>query len=114
MYYYIENINPKDNSSNEKIITTYNYIDENKFHNEIIYFIANFMYDFCSEKYGHDIKIDSYDDFCIQFCKIEDKIKYLENIFKVYYLNNNNWIEWNIDENKTEIYDYYQKLCIDK
>jgi hypothetical protein len=64
------------------------------------------MYEFCSEKYGHGIKITSYHDFCEQYWKIKEIS--LEN-FYVFYIKyfENDWKEWNVEDYKEEIYISY-------
>lgn len=65
------------------------------------------MYEFCSEEYGHDIKITSYDDFCDKYWEItEIRIRGWYNVFRVYYFETK-WIEWNIEDYKDEIYVSY-------
>ena len=74
------------------------------------------MYEFCSEKYGHGIEIKSYDDFCDKYWRIKEiKIKGRYNIFCVYYFEKE-WILWNIENYKEEIYkayviNYNSSLC---
>jgi hypothetical protein len=73
--------------------------------------ITTNMYEFCSEKYGYDIRITSYHNFCNQFWEIAGyEINYWQEIYKVFYFENNKWVEWDISENANEIYNFYK--CI--
>ncbi len=94
------------------IITTYDKCEENIINDKIIKHIIDNMYEFCSEEYGHNIKINSYDDYCNKYCNINDiSTKNVYDIFNVYYFQNNNWILWNINDHKDEIYNSYTKIC---
>jgi hypothetical protein len=50
----------------------YDYIEKNKLNETIINFIIEFIYEFCSDKFGYDIEVTSYKDFCNKFWKIKE------------------------------------------
>jgi hypothetical protein len=106
--YFIQRAIPNDDIREDNIDTTTGFSNKENIDNEIITSITTFMYEFCSEKYGYDIKITSYEDFCNQFWEISEfKIRYWQQIFKVFYFENNKWTEWDIQENANKIYDFY-------
>jgi hypothetical protein len=76
---------------------------------DIIDYISTVMYEFCSEEYGHDIKITSYSDFCEKYWKtLEMQLKYWDSVFEVYYFENN-WIKWDITAYQDKIWLAYNK-----
>jgi len=113
--YFIQRATPCDDIRQDNIYTSPGFSEKDNMENEIITTITTFMYEFCSEKYGYDIKITSYDNFCNQFWEIAGyKITYWQQIFKVFYFENNEWIEWDILEHAGEIYDFYTESFNDK
>lgn len=105
--YFIQQAKPCDDIRDNNIFTHYNSSDRCIMDEKIINYIINIIYEFCSEKYGHNIKISSYDNFCDQYWKIHEiKIRGWYNIFRVYYFEKK-WIEWNIEDYKEEIYNKY-------
>jgi hypothetical protein len=109
--YYIQYAAPNDDGRYNNIFTTHEYCEKDKLHDEIIIFIINYMYEFCSEDCGHNIIINSYDDFCEKYWELHCiKMIYWENIFQIYYFENDKWIEWNIEDHKDEIYRLYLKI----
>lgn len=112
--YFIQRATPNNDIREDNIDTTPGCCLRDNMDNEIITSITTIMYEFCSEKYGYNIKITSYDDFCNQYWKIaEFKIRYWQQIFKVFYFENNKWIEWDILENADKIYDFYVSTYLD-
>ena len=106
--YFIQRATPSDDIRKDNIHSSPGLSEKDNMENEIITSITTFMYEFCSEKYGYDIKITSYEDFCNQFWEItEFQIRYWQQIFKVLYFENNEWTEWDISENADKIYDFY-------
>ena len=104
--YVIERSNPSDDIDKRNIDTNYYSSEKDKLNETIITSLIEIMYEFCSEEYGHGIKITSYDDFCYQYWKtMEFK---MEN-FYVFYINyfENDWKEWNVEDYKEEIYISY-------
>ena len=67
--YSIQYVYPSDDIRDNNIYTTYDSIEKNKLDETIINIIIEFIYDFCSEKIGHNIQITSYKDFCNKFWK---------------------------------------------
>ena len=51
---------------NNNIFTTLDCIEKNKLNETFINTIIQFMDEFCSDDYGHGLRINSYDDFCEQ------------------------------------------------
>jgi hypothetical protein len=104
--YVIEQSNPSDDIRYNNIDTSYYSSEKDKLNENIIINIIDIMYEFCSEEYGHGIKISSYDDFCDKYWKIKEI--YLENCY-VFYIKyfENDWKEWNVEYYKEEIYNSY-------
>jgi hypothetical protein len=107
--YFIQEANSSEDVRDNNIYITYNSSDRCNMNEMIIRYIINVMYEFCSEEYGHDIKITSYDDFCDKYWEMKEiRIRGWYNIFCVYYFEKN-WMEWNIEDYKQEIYNAYVK-----
>lgn len=105
--YCIEQVFPSDDERNNNVISTYDSCKKDELTQKIINYIIEFMYEFCSEDYGHGIKIISYDDFCNKFWEINGfKINGWNQLFRIYYFEKK-WKEWKIDEFKEEIYIKY-------
>jgi hypothetical protein len=103
----IEQAFPSDDSRNNNIINTYEYSKKENLNEKIINYIIEFIYEFCDEYYGHNIKITSFNDFCNKFWKINEcYINGMENIFRIYYFEKK-WIEWNIQDFEEEIFNNY-------
>jgi len=78
---------------------------------DIINYIVTAMYEFCSEEYGHNIKITSYLDFCEKYWKIEGiQLKYWDSVFEVYYFEKD-WIQWDINIYQDNIWLAYNQKC---
>lgn len=109
--YYIGQACSSDDLREANIYQTRGSCVKSKLNEMIISHIVDFMYEFCSEEYGHDIKITSYDDFCDKYWKIKEiPLRWWYNIFRIYYFEND-WIEWKISDYKEEIYNEYVKKC---
>lgn len=105
--YFIEKASPRDDISDNNIITYYDCCKKDNINKKIIDYIIEFMYEFCSKDYGHNLKITSYEDFCNKYWKIaEFTIKNYYYIFRVYYFENE-WIEWNIIDYHEDIFNSY-------
>jgi len=104
--YVIEQSNPCDDIRLPNIDIIYYSSEKDKLNENIINSIIDIMYEFCSEEYGHGIKITSYHDFCEQYWKIKEIG--LEN-FYVFYIKyfDNHWKEWNVEHYKEDIYISY-------
>ena len=110
----IEQAFPNDDSRNNNIMTTYDFCKKDNLDQKIINYIIEFMDEFCSEDYGHNIKIISYDDFCDKFWKINQyRINGWNQIFRIYYFEKK-WKEWKIDDFKDDVYIKYIDKYIDK
>ena len=70
--YVIEQSNPSDDINEPNIDTIYYSSEKDKLNEDIINNIINIMYEFCSQEYGHNLKITSYHDFCDQYWKIKE------------------------------------------
>ena len=91
------------------IIIDYGCVEQTRLDSEFIIYIIQFMYEFCSEEYGHGIKITSYDDFCDKFHEESGSVRDIP-LFKINYFEDNSWKEWNIDEHSDDIYSKYMKF----
>ena len=110
--YVIEHSNSSDDIRHSNIDTSYHSSEKEKLHENIISNIIEIMYEFCSEEYGHGIKIKSYYDFCYQYWKIKEIG--LEN-FYVFHVNyfENGWKHWNVEDYQEDIYlSYVNKFGI--
>jgi len=106
--YFIQEAHPDEDCRIQNIYTQFNFCKKDELNDTIIHCITSIMHEFCSESYGHGIKITSYDDFCHQYWKIHEiKIKYWYSVFKVHYFFDNQWIEWNVEDHKDQIYSTY-------
>jgi len=104
--YIIEQSRPSDDTRILNVDTSYYSSEKYKLNESIIDSIIEIMYEFCSEEYGWNIKITSYDDFCNQYWKIKE-IR-LENfyVFHIKYFENH-WKDWNVEDYKEDIYISY-------
>jgi hypothetical protein len=76
---------------------------------DVIDYIVGEMYKFCSEKYGYNVQIKSYSDFCKKYLeKLKIKLNYLENVFEVYYFENK-WIKWDLIFHQDKIFSVYME-----
>ena len=108
--YIIEQSLPSDDMKNNNIITSYYSSEKDKLYEKIIDNITDIIYEFCSDEYGHGIKILSYDDFCDKYWKIKQIKMYNYFVFDVYYFEND-WKHWNVEDNKEVIYISYVNKC---
>jgi hypothetical protein len=109
--YFIQRVYPSTDIRDDNVGVIYDCSEKNKLNENIINTINNIIYEFCSEEYGHGIKITSYNDFCNQYWEIIGfRIKGWDNIFRVYYFETT-WIEWNIEDYLDQIYISYVKKC---
>ena len=83
-----------------------------EFHSSLVCYIVEFMYEFCSKKYGHGITITSYDDFCDKWWSRQDRQLINVPIFEIHYFENDEWKEWKTYDN--ELYEGYMKLLDSK
>lgn len=107
--YIIEFANPSEDSRVNNIDTIYGSSEKTKLFEKIIDCIIETMYEFCSEEYGHNFKISSYDDFCHEYWKQHEVI--IEGCYYVFKVNyfENEWIKWEAENHKDEIYASYKK-----
>jgi hypothetical protein len=109
--YFIQQAVPTDDMRNNNIVITTGCSETHKLKEEIITSITTHMYEFCSEQYGHDIRITSYNNFCKQFWEIAGyKMHYWQQIYRAFYFENNEWSEWDVLENADEIYGFYKRI----
>jgi len=107
--YYIQRVRPNNDVRYNNIINIAKHsakkvnLDE-----DIIDFIVVDMYDFCSDIYGYGIQISSYEDFCNKYWELQDcQIQGWLHIYQVYYFENNVWMQWNIEDKFSKIYEKY-------
>ena len=106
--YFIQEARPDEDCRVPNIYIQFNSCKKGQLNDTIIHCITSLMYEFCSNSYGHGIKINSYNDFCHQYWKINEiQIKCWHLVFRVYYFDNNDWIEWNIEDYMDRIYSAY-------
>ena len=110
--YVIEHSNSSDDIKESNIDTSYFSSEKDKLNENIINNIIDIMYEFCSEEYGYDIKITSYDDFCYQYWKIKEIKMVNFYVFNIKYFENG-WKDWNVEDYKEDIYfSYISKFSI--
>ena len=108
--YTIEETRPSDDLRRCNVIITHKCsqtmetLDEDIIHN-----IIETMYEFCSEEYGYNINITSFDDFCEKYWEINVITMEDFYIFHVYYfdLTMKCWKKWIIEDYKEQIYNSY-------
>jgi hypothetical protein len=106
--YTIQFANPSEDSRVDNIDTTHGCSEKDNLFENIIDYIINIMYEFCSEEYGHNFKITSYDDFCHEYW--QQHVVIIEGwyyVFNVKYFENG-WIEWDAQHHKDEIFASYK------
>ena len=86
--YVIEVSNSRDDIDKRNIDTYYYSSEKDKLNKDIITHIIEIMYEFCSNEYGHGIKITSYDDFCYQYWKIKELKMHNFYVFYIKYFDN--------------------------
>jgi len=91
------NINHESIKNKDKIDTTFTYM------------IAEFMYEFCSQKYGHGITIDSYSDFCDKWWTYQEGTMRVP-VLEIRYFDDNDWNIWNISDHADQIFEEYEIL----
>ena len=104
--YVIEQSNPSDDVRESNIDTHYYSSEKEDLHEHIINNIIHIMYEFCSEEYGHNIKITSYFDFCEQYWKIKEIGLGNYYVFYIKYFEND-WKCWNVEDYQEYIYNSY-------
>jgi len=110
--YFIQEAIPDEDARCQNIYMQFNSCELDQLNDTIIHCITCIIYDFCSKEYGHGIKISSYDDFCCNYWKIHGiEIKYWHSIFRAYYFLDDQWVEWNIEDYKDDIYSSYMTRC---
>lgn len=113
--YIIQQAHPTNDCRYKNIFTNFMNCEKDNLDNNVITYIIEFMFEFCSKDYGHGIQISSYDDFCEQYWRLSDvEISGWFEVFKISYYKNNKWSTWNIDEHKEEIYNQYVNKYINK
>jgi hypothetical protein len=107
--FVIQYIFPRDHITKCNVVTRYGSCNEKELLNENFFkFIANFMYEFCTDYYGDGFIITSYDDFHNKFWSVNwDEVKDWLDIFKIFYFESDKWIEWNVKEHQDAIFQYY-------
>ena len=111
--YVIQQARPTDDISYDNVIINYNSIqDMENLDKDVINYIVDVMYEFCSEEYGHNIKIKSYSDFCEKYWeKLGIQLNYWDSVFEVYYFENK-WHNWDIKAHQDKIISAYIKKII--
>jgi len=96
--YYIKRILPAYDIRNHNIITIANHsAEKNELTNDIIEFIIEDIYDCCSTEYSPNIT----------HLNLEEYIGKWSDIYRVYYFEDNYWLEWKLEENIQHIYSRY-------
>lgn len=114
--YILSQANPQGAYSNYANVHTSVHVCENRvtLHSSFLCYIAEFMFEFCSKQYGHDIDITSYDDFCEKWWDRQDSELINVPIFEIHYFEKDEWKEWKTYDNEKEIYEGYMKMVASK
>ena len=114
--YVLSQANPQGDYSNYPNVHTsvHDCKTQGELHRTLVCYIAEFMYEFCSKKYGHDIDITSYDDFCEKWWDKQAQELINVPIFEIHYFENDEWKEWKTYDNEKEIYEGYMKMVASK
>ena len=114
--YTLLQANPQGDYSNYANVHTSHHTSENRItlHNSLICYIVEFIYEFCSKEYGHNIDITSYDDFCEKWWDKQDQELINVPIFEIHYFEKDEWKEWKTYDNEKEIYEGYMKMIDSK
>ena len=114
--YTLAEANPQQAYSNYANIHTSYHVCKNRgdLHNSLVCYIVEFMFEFCSNKYGHGITITSYDNFCEKWWSMQDRKIIDVPIFEIYYFENDEWKEWKTNEYEKEIFEEYMKMLDNK
>ena len=114
--YVLSQANPQGDYSNYPNVHTSYHVCKNRgtLHSSLLCCIVEFMYEFCSKKYGYNIDITSYDDFCEKWWDKKDQELINVPIFEIHYYENDEWKEWKTDVYKNEIYEAYMKMLDSK
>lgn len=100
-YYYRQNVNI--------IIDTIKSIED--VDHVFIEYVANNMYEFCNEEYGHGIEINSYEDFCEKFWTLSDiKLYEWNSVFVISYFTDE-WNDWDVESHGDKIFEAYLAKC---
>ena len=104
----ITSVYPSNTYTTTKNAYTDHLVSSNKedLEKNIIDIIVEFMYEFCSKEYGHNITITSYDDFCEKWWEYQECFMYLhKDIFEIKYFENEMWKDFQLDiDFKNKIY----------
>ncbi len=109
----IQHTRPTDDCRDNNIISEFSSCNKDKLDEQIINYLIQVMYEFCSKEYGHNIQISSYDDFCDSYWTIGGfQIRHWYDIFRVKYFESDQWITWKVDDNKDKIYNAYKSKYV--
>jgi len=97
-----------EQSFSDGACTEYGSAEQSKLHQLFIGLIANDMYEFCSAKYGHDISIKSYDDYCYHYAEKNGIFRYTP-LYMMRYFIDGIWKVWDPVVYDVEIYKAYAK-----
>ena len=90
------------------ISTEYGTAEQSKLHQLFIDLIANDIYEFCSAKYGHDISIKSYNEYCYHYAE-KSGISQYAPLYMMRYFIDGIWKIWDPVVYDVEIYKAYVK-----
>jgi hypothetical protein len=107
--YILIKAHPNSNYQEGNMSSSCDSVEESNLQKHFIEIISDDMYEFCSKKYGHDIEITSYDNFCYHYWDKHEYKMYCP-IFEIHYFINNKWEEWLIHDYENELY----QACLNK
>lgn len=111
--YCIHYASAVDDERDNNIFITNECCEREKLNATLISTIIQFMYEFCSEEYGHGLTITSYDDFCQKYWQLQGfQIRGWYWIFRIDYFLDDLWIPWKIEDHAQDIYKAYQNKYI--
>jgi hypothetical protein len=114
--YYLQQVNTSDDIRDQNVITTNHHCKKEDLDENIIYEITSVMMDMLVfGEVDKNPKISSYYDFCDRYWKNANHvvIRGLYELFSIYYFENNEWIEWKIEDslNQVKIFENLKARC---
>jgi len=113
--YYINQVSTSDDIRDQNVVTTHGYCEKEFLNEKIIDYITSVMIDMLVfGEVNKNPKIISYDIFCERYWKdANHPIRGMYELFRIYYFENNEWIEWKIENslNQYNIFENLKKRC---
>ena len=111
--YVIQHASPDGDNRCNNVKITYGVCNSDTIDHTFTSIVADIMYEFASEIYGHNLTITSFDDFCDQYWNLQE-IEMIDwhNPFDIKYYDGTKWCVWNVTHHTDNIYKSYSKMRI--